>query len=80
MDFIASDKILQMRPDTIKSVRMMYNLDDPRKLDEAIDILHEWVQKQPHFNKKDFSKFLTFVDVKYILLKISRADFDVLYS
>ncbi|XP_069357202.1 alpha-tocopherol transfer protein-like [Maniola hyperantus] len=53
MEFVPVDKILQVRPDTMQSIYKMYNLDT-RSLKEAIQLLNEWVQKQPHFNKKDF--------------------------
>ncbi|XP_069357205.1 alpha-tocopherol transfer protein-like [Maniola hyperantus] len=53
MEFVKLRKILQLRPDTMQSIHKMYNLDT-RSLKEALKILNEWVQKQPHFNKKDF--------------------------
>nr|XP_034827836.1 alpha-tocopherol transfer protein-like [Maniola hyperantus] len=56
MEFVSIDKIFQIRPDTIQSIRKMYNLDKPGSLKDAIGILNEWIQKQPHFNKKDFAE------------------------
>ncbi|XP_023953110.1 alpha-tocopherol transfer protein-like [Bicyclus anynana] len=55
MEFVQTDKILEVRPDTKEYVRKLYNLDKPGSLEDAINILKEWVQMQPHFNKKDFS-------------------------
>ncbi|KAH9637004.1 hypothetical protein HF086_016286 [Spodoptera exigua] len=49
-----SDRILRFRPDTLLEVRKELNLDKPGRMNEAIDILEDWVQKQPHFAKKDF--------------------------
>ncbi|CAH2238880.1 jg13690 [Pararge aegeria aegeria] len=49
------DKILLVRSDTVQHVRKLYNLDKPGMMEDAINILDEWVQKQKHFNKKNFS-------------------------
>ncbi|CAH0696573.1 unnamed protein product [Spodoptera exigua] len=51
-----SDRILRFRPDTLLEVRKELNLDKPGRMNEAIDILEDWVQKQPHFAKKDFPR------------------------
>ncbi|XP_039752695.1 alpha-tocopherol transfer protein-like [Pararge aegeria] len=56
MDSVRIDNILELRPDTVQYIRKLYNLDKPESLDDSINILNEWIQKQPHFNKKDFSK------------------------
>ncbi|XP_069356693.1 uncharacterized protein [Maniola hyperantus] len=67
MEFVLRDKILQIRPDTIQSIRRMYNLDKSGSLKEAIGILNEWIQKQPHFNKKDFGDH--YLEITIILNK-----------
>lgn len=48
--------LLNITPAIVKNVRKLYGLDDQKRLDEAIKILEDWVQKQPHIIKKDFSK------------------------
>ncbi|CAG9791525.1 unnamed protein product [Diatraea saccharalis] len=56
MERLVKDKILEYHPDTLQYVRKTYNLDQPGAMDEAIDILDMWVQKQNHFVKKDYSR------------------------
>ncbi|XP_050353567.1 uncharacterized protein LOC126775572 [Nymphalis io] len=57
MDFIPKDRILETKPGILTAIRKQYNLEKPGQMKEAINILHEWVQKQKHFQKKDFSQF-----------------------
>ncbi|XP_046964296.1 alpha-tocopherol transfer protein-like [Vanessa cardui] len=57
MDTIPQDRILETKPDTLTAIRKQYNLDKPGQMKEAISILHNWVQQQQHFKKKDFSDF-----------------------
>ncbi|XP_052739026.1 uncharacterized protein LOC112056854 [Bicyclus anynana] len=67
MEFVQKGKMLELRPDTIEKVRKLNNLDKPGSLEDAINILNEWVQKQPHFNKKDFSS--RYLEVSIIVTK-----------
>lgn len=53
--------MLEFHPDTAESVRKDINLDKPGRIDEAVDLLEEWVKKQDHFLKKDFCKLHTFI-------------------
>uniref|UniRef100_A0A2H1WD56 SFRICE_027626 n=1 Tax=Spodoptera frugiperda TaxID=7108 RepID=A0A2H1WD56_SPOFR len=48
--------LLNITPDIVNNIRKIYNLDDPKRLNEAIKILEHWIQKQPHIVKKDFDK------------------------
>ncbi|CAG5022683.1 unnamed protein product [Parnassius apollo] len=50
------DKLLALRPDTFETIRKLYNLHEPGRMKEAVKILDDWVKKQTHFRKKDFSK------------------------
>ncbi|XP_034827503.1 uncharacterized protein [Maniola hyperantus] len=54
MEFLPKDKILETKPDTLQYVRKEFGLDKPGSMKDAVDILNEWIQKQSHFNKKDF--------------------------
>nr|ATY51930.1 CTD16 [Heliconius melpomene] len=56
MESIPKDSILEFNPDTLQFLRQQYNLDKPGRIQEAIDLLEEWIKKQPHFRKKDFSR------------------------
>ncbi|KAJ8712717.1 hypothetical protein PYW08_008021 [Mythimna loreyi] len=56
MECLKEDKMLKFRPDTLEAVRKELNLEKPGRISEAIDILENWVQMQPHFVKKDFSR------------------------
>lgn len=49
MTTIRNHQLIELHPDTIETVRKMYNLHDPKKMEEAIDILEAWVEKQNHF-------------------------------
>ncbi|CAH0696572.1 unnamed protein product [Spodoptera exigua] len=55
MDSVESS-LLNVTPAVIHNVRKLYGLDDQRRLDEAIKILEDWIEKQPHIVKKDFAK------------------------
>lgn len=52
--------IIEFRPDVLEVIRKTYNLDQPGRLDEAIDILEAWVRKQDHFTRKEFGKYFIF--------------------
>ncbi|XP_046964223.1 uncharacterized protein LOC124533103 [Vanessa cardui] len=56
MELTCKNSVIQLNPDTIQYLRKLYNLDNPERLEASIDILVEWLQKQDHFIKKDFSK------------------------
>lgn len=49
-------QFIKIPPQAIQSIRKIYNLDDQGRRDEAIKILEDWIQKQDHIIKKDFSK------------------------
>lgn len=57
MEFIPKDRILESKPDTLQYIRKQHNLEKPGQMKESIKIVRDWVQKQSHFKKKDFSKF-----------------------
>ncbi|XP_063541326.1 alpha-tocopherol transfer protein-like [Cydia strobilella] len=46
---------LKFRQDQLFQVRKLFNLEKPGRVKEAIELLREWLEKQDHFNKKDFS-------------------------
>lgn len=54
---VLKDKILEFHPDTLEFVRKDVNLEKAGRIEEAVDILDDWVKKQQHFIKKDFCKF-----------------------
>ncbi|KAG6457316.1 alpha-tocopherol transfer protein [Manduca sexta] len=56
MEELPRDKILTYNPDTLKAVRYEFNLENPGRLEEAINILEDWIKKQDHFVKKDFDR------------------------
>ncbi|XP_038215379.1 alpha-tocopherol transfer protein-like [Zerene cesonia] len=55
MDFIPQDKILKVNPDTLDVVRKEINMDKPGEMKQAVNIVKEWIQQQPHLRKKDFT-------------------------
>ncbi|CAG4932493.1 unnamed protein product [Colias eurytheme] len=56
MESIPKNPMFEYRDDTMKFVREQYNLTTPARINEAIDILEEWIKKQSHFGKTDFSR------------------------
>ena len=60
MQSLKNDSFLEFNPDTLQFLREQYNFDKPEKIEEAVDLLKEWIKKQPHFSKKNFCKFPIF--------------------
>lgn len=58
MESLPGGIILEFNANTLQAVRTEVNLDDPKRLNEAIDLLESWMKKQNHFVKKDFCKYL----------------------
>nr|ATY51934.1 CTD20 [Heliconius melpomene] len=56
MQSLKNDSFLEFNSDTLQFLREQYNFDKPGQIEEAIDLLEEWIKKQPHFRKKDFSR------------------------
>ncbi|CAG5047388.1 unnamed protein product [Parnassius apollo] len=56
METLPMNTLLEFNKDTLQTIRKDYNLDKPGSMDQAIDILHEWVQKQNHFEIKDYPR------------------------
>ncbi|XP_022832150.1 alpha-tocopherol transfer protein-like [Spodoptera litura] len=56
MELLYENQILRMPPGTVENIRKIHDLDKPERLDEAIKILDDWIQKQEHLVKKDFSR------------------------
>ncbi|KAJ8711045.1 hypothetical protein PYW07_008287 [Mythimna separata] len=56
MESIPENRLLKLPPGAVENIRKIYNLDKTERLEEAIKILEEWIQKQDHIIKKDFSK------------------------
>ncbi|CAK1590231.1 unnamed protein product [Parnassius mnemosyne] len=56
MESLPMNTLLEFNKDTLQTIRKDYNLDKPGSMDQAIDILQEWVKKQNHFEKKDYPR------------------------
>lgn len=56
MDFKPKKEILKLRNDTKDYVYKNINFRDDTELQNSIKILRDWVDQQPHFKRKDFSK------------------------
>lgn len=61
MESIPKDSLLEFNPDTLQFLRKQYNLDTPGRIEEAIEILSEWLKKQKHFLRKEFRKYFRFM-------------------
>lgn len=62
MESIPKSPLFEFPSNTLYNVRKAYDLEKPGDMVAAVNILEEWIQKQDHFLKKDFSKYnLTFI-------------------
>ncbi|XP_023947364.2 uncharacterized protein LOC112052494 [Bicyclus anynana] len=56
METIPQNSLFEFNPDTLVYLRKQYDLDKPGRIEEAIDILEEWIKKQNHFLVKNFPR------------------------
>lgn len=56
MQCLPNNPILEFQRDTLEHVRKVYNLHEPGRIDQAIQILEEWISKQNHFTQKKFDR------------------------
>ncbi|XP_045503588.1 uncharacterized protein LOC123700422 [Colias croceus] len=55
MEYKPKKNIIHLRPDTVDYVYKSINLSKPGEMEDAIRMLRDWIEKQPHFKRKDFS-------------------------
>ncbi|KAJ0173144.1 hypothetical protein K1T71_011320 [Dendrolimus kikuchii] len=67
MQCIKPDPMLKFNPDTFITLRRQYNYDKPGEMDSAIDVLENWIKKQEHFTKKEYSR--DYLERSIILVK-----------
>lgn len=58
MEIIPTHNILKFRPGTIFELRKIYNLEKPGQMNEANDLLEDWVKKHEYIIKKDFCEYI----------------------
>lgn len=58
MNSLKPTPLMKFHPDTLEYVRKQYNLHQPGRMDNSIDILEEWIQQQNHFRQRTFGKLL----------------------
>ncbi|KAJ8711054.1 hypothetical protein PYW07_008296 [Mythimna separata] len=56
MESVSENRLLKLPPGALENIRKIHNLDQPGRVEEAVKILEEWILKQDHIIKKDFSK------------------------
>ncbi|XP_041968402.1 alpha-tocopherol transfer protein-like [Aricia agestis] len=56
MERIPSNDFLEFNPNSLQYLRELYNLQNPLRLKEAINILEDWIKKQEHFVKKQYPR------------------------
>lgn len=59
MEAIPSNQLLEYNSDTLTFLRKQYELDKPGRMEEAIEILQDWLKKQDHIIKKNYRKCLS---------------------
>lgn len=65
MSSVTNNSVIEFNSDVVKHLRSLYGLETQERLDEAINILIEWIKKQDYFIKKDTSE--SFIHITYIL-------------
>ncbi|KAJ0173156.1 hypothetical protein K1T71_011332 [Dendrolimus kikuchii] len=56
MDLKLQYELLEYNEDVGLSIKKQYNIDKQEQMDQIIKLLEEWIHKQPHFGKKNFSQ------------------------
>ncbi|XP_075984093.1 uncharacterized protein LOC142981847 [Anticarsia gemmatalis] len=51
-----SDQLLHLPANVVQEVRKIYSLDKNGRIEDALTIIEEWIQKQDHILKKDFDR------------------------
>ncbi|XP_063388725.1 uncharacterized protein LOC134674548 isoform X1 [Cydia fagiglandana] len=49
------NQLITFHPDTLNAVKTACKLESPGRMDEAVDLLQEWILKQTHFVKKIYT-------------------------
>lgn len=49
--------LLEYNSDTLDFLRKQFDLDKPERIEDAVRILEEWLEKQDHFVKKKYCKY-----------------------
>ncbi|XP_045770140.1 alpha-tocopherol transfer protein-like [Maniola jurtina] len=49
------DQVFEFKPDTKQFIRKQYDLDKQERIEEAIIILRDWLNKQAHMVRKEYS-------------------------
>lgn len=60
MHYLPKDSILEFHSDTFEMVRKINCVQSSCEMQDLINILDEWVKKQRHFTKTDFSKYFNY--------------------
>lgn len=56
MELLPETPVFEFNNNTLNLVRKQYGLEDKKILEDSIDHLVEWIKKQDHFMRKDFSR------------------------
>ncbi|XP_063368548.1 uncharacterized protein LOC134656925 [Cydia amplana] len=52
MEATARNQLITFHPDTLHAVKTACKLESPGRMDEAVDLLQDWISEQTHFIKK----------------------------
>ncbi|CAB3222196.1 unnamed protein product [Arctia plantaginis] len=56
MEAWPTSHLLELPPNGVQEIRKLYNFDSPDRIKQAVDVLEDWLKKQDHILKKDFSR------------------------
>lgn len=68
MSSVTNNSVIEFNSDVVQHLRSLYGLETQERLDEAINILIEWIKKQDYFIQKDTSEyFIHTMNILYTL-------------
>ncbi|XP_061711146.1 uncharacterized protein LOC133529375 [Cydia pomonella] len=56
MESTIRNQLITFHSDTLHAVKTVFKLESPGRMDEAVDLLQEWILKQTHFIKKIYPR------------------------
>lgn len=70
MSSVTNNSVIEFNSDVVQHLRSLYGLETQERLDEAINILIEWIKKQDYFIQKDTSEYFVYtIYILYVLYK-----------
>lgn len=78
MSSVTNNSVIEFNSDVVQHLRSLYGLETQERLDEAINILIEWIKKQDYFIQKDTSEY--FIFTMYVLYTLYKNIIELRFS